>query len=118
MVCEIFGRYPKSVLTTVADQQTTVIVRYDGFDAVGVYLEDNYVYYAARFAEHGVHGGTVKLGEGNDWFYHEFDEYHTLLCGGAQTVSYRDFIAPVFILNAIKRSIDSGHEEKVKEYTL
>ena len=118
MVCEIFGRYPKSVLATASGPQTTVLFRYDGFDAVGVYLENNYVYYAARFAEHGTHGATVKLGEENDWFYQEFAEYHKLLCGGKQTVSYHDFIAPVFLLNAIKRSMDRGQEEKVREYTL
>ena len=33
--------------------------------------------------------------------------------GNKMTHTYREIIAPVFILNAMKRSLDSGKEEKV-----
>ena len=31
---------------------------------------------------------------------------------------YEDFIAPVFIMNAIDRSLKSGKEEKINEFAL
>lgn len=117
MVCEIFGRYPKSVYATANGNQTSVIFRYGSYDVTGVYVENDYVYYAARFYTGGTHGAVVGYSADNDWFYREFAEYYELLCGGEQNISYRDFISPVFILNAIKRSINSGKEEIVKEYT-
>ena len=41
----------------------------------------------------------------------EFDEFYSLLSGGEQKMSYDDFIAPVFVMNAVYRSIASGKEE-------
>jgi len=43
----------------------------------------------------------------------EFGKFYSLLCGGEQEISYDDFIAPVFVLNAIDRSIKSGKTETV-----
>ena len=118
IVCGVFGRYPKSVLTTVSGDQTTVIFRYGDFDCVGLYVEKNNLYYACRMSEKSCHGEYLKKTEDNDWYYMEFSEFHSLLSGGEQNITYKDFIAPVFVMNAIKRSIDSGKEEAVKEYTV
>ena len=49
----------------------------------------------------------------NDWFYREFSEFYGILSGEAQTVSYREFVSPVMIMNAIMRSLTSGEEEPV-----
>lgn len=53
---------------------------------------------------------------GTSCFTRELDEFCELLRGGEQTVSYQNFIAPVFVLNAINRSLMSGMEETVNEY--
>jgi hypothetical protein len=53
---------------------------------------------------------------GNDCFVREFDEFCELLAGGEQKISYKDFIAPVFVLTAIDRSLASGKEEAVNTY--
>ena len=52
---------------------------------------------------------------GTECFVRELDEFCELLRGGAQKVDYKDFIAPVFVLNAIARSLASGREEPVHE---
>lgn len=115
VMSEIFGYYPKSVQAFQSGDVITVIFRYEGYDTIGLYTEGHYNYYAERSSADGVHGEAIILG---DCFKLEFDEFYGLLCGDAQRRSYQDFIAPVFVLNAIKRSIDSGKEEKVNTYTV
>lgn len=116
IVCEIFGRYPRTVRTSVSGDKTTVIFRYDDYDCVGLFVEGNNIYYACRMSEKRCKGADLKKGEGNDWYYMEFSEFSSLLNGEDQDLSYDDFIAPVFVMNAIYRSLESGNEEKVREY--
>ena len=40
------------------------------------------------------------------------------LLNGGNGRDYADFIAPVFVMNAVKRSLDGGNEEKVNEFEL
>jgi hypothetical protein len=115
VMSEIFGFYPKTVKAYQNGGNITVVFRYEEYDIIGLYTEGHYSYYAERSSEEGVHGENYPL---VTCFQSEFDEYYSLLCGGEQKKSYEDFIAPVFVLNAIKRSLDSGKEESVNEYTL
>ena len=115
VMSEIFGFYPKSVQAFEKNGVLTVVFRYEEYDVVGQYTEGYYSYYASRSSEEGIHGENFPL---ETCFKTEFDDYYSLLCGGAQKKSYEDFIAPVFVLNAIKRSLDSGKEEAVNEYKL
>jgi hypothetical protein len=112
---DIFGFYPKSVQAFQNGGNITVVFRYADYDIVGLYTEGYYSYYAERSSENGVHGEVFPL---SICFATEFDEYYSLLCGGEQKKSYEDFIAPVFVLNAIQRSLDSGKEETVNEFKL
>ena len=116
MICEVFGRYPISVESRLNGRQLTVRFHYESYDAVGIFTANSYKYYAARFADNGNNGGTVEVT--SDWFEEEFREFYNLLHGGENGMSYEDFIAPVFILNAIERSIKSGMEEPVRAFTL
>lgn len=115
VMSEIFGYYPKSVQAFKNGDAITVVFRYEGYDTIGLYTEGHYNYYAERSSAEGVHGEAIVL---TDCFKLEFDEFYGLLCGDEQRRSYQDLIAPVFVLNAINRSIDSGKEEKVNEYTI
>ena len=45
-------------------------------------------------------------------------EFAELLNGGEQNISYKEFISPVFILNAIERSMKSGKEEMINEINI
>lgn len=116
MITESFGPYPTSVRSFVNDKKVTTVVRYPEFDVTGLHVVGSNVYYASRHAQKGAYGSVAELG--SYCFYKEFDEFYELLNGAEQKVSYEDFIAPVFILNAIYRSMNSGKEEKVKEYSL
>ncbi|MBQ3490765.1 MAG: Gfo/Idh/MocA family oxidoreductase [Clostridia bacterium] len=116
MVCEIFGRFPISVTAKKNGKQIHVLFHYENYDCVGVFTDGNYLYYAARMAEKGTSG--FEIPSSGDWFYKEFKEFYELLNGAPQGISYEEFISPVFIMNAIERSLASGKEETIGTFTV
>lgn len=116
MICEIFGRYPLSVMAWQNQKQMHVLFHYDAYDCVGLFCDNNYVYYASRMAESDVQSFVIPSSE--DWFYEEFKEFYGLLSGKNQTIGYDEFISPVFIMNAIERSLKSGKQEPVGKIEL
>lgn len=117
MVMKIFGRYPKSVSAKKHAEGISVTFHYDSYDINGLFVYDNYLYYAARFAEKSNLGADISL-SGNSCFYDEFMEFYKLLSGEEQSLSYEDFIAPVFVMNAIDRAMESGREETVARFSI
>lgn len=114
MVCEIFGRFPLSVSAKQNGQQIHVLFHYESYDCVGLFCNKNNVYYASRMSEKGTTSYDVLMSD--DWFLREFDEFYGLLEGKPQTATYEEFISPVFIMNAIERSLNSGCEEAVRPF--
>jgi predicted dehydrogenase len=112
MVCEIFGRFPRSVMAAKQGSTIHVLFRYADYDCVGLFCDQSYLYYACRMAESAV--SSYDIPSTGDWFYEEFKEFYGLLSGEAQPMTYGEFFSPVFILNAIERSLQSGHEEAVR----
>ena len=116
IVCEIFGRYPISVTAKQNGEQIHVLFHYENYDCVGLYCNKNFLYYASLSAEKAVVGEEIP--STNAWFEEEFKEFYALLNGGEQPCTYEDFIAPVFVMNAIKRSLESGKEEAVNSFEI
>lgn len=116
MVCEIFGRFPISVTAKQNGKQIHVLFHYEDYDCVGVFTDGIYVYYAARMAEKATASHEIPFDAG--WFYREFKEFYDLLGGEPQSITYEEFISPVFIMNAIERSLASGKEETVGKPTV
>ena len=117
-VLEIFGRFPEKVFAKRNGDGVSVVFSYDGYDAIGYFVEHNYVYHACRFSEKSTDGGELVSTDECNWFKKEFDEYYDILMGGEQKISYRDFISPVFVMNAIERSLENGKEEIVHQYSI
>lgn len=114
MVSVLFGHYPKSVCAFRNEDKVTVVFRYDGYDVVGLFVEKSKLYsVSASFVSSTT---TLEADIGNACFVGEFDEFCSLLRGGEQKQTYHEFIAPVFVLNAIDRSLSSGKEERVCTY--
>lgn len=111
MMCEIFGYYPKSVTAVKHEKQYNCLFNYETYDVSGLFVNNNYRYYAGIDCENGSEHAVCDLL--NDHFLEEFMNYYNILKGGEMHQSYEDFFAPVFILNAIVRSIESGKCEKV-----
>lgn len=116
MVCEIFGRYPVSVTAKQNGKQVHVLFHYENYDCVGLFCDEKYLYYALRTSETDTKGSVIPITSA--WFYEEFKEFYEILCGKPQAHTYKDFISPVFIMNAIERSLNSGKEELVNEIPL
>lgn len=116
MICEIFGRFPISVTATKNGKQLHVLFHYEEYDCVGLFCDGNYVYYASRMSEQGASSYSITASGG--WFSEEFKEFYALLLGGGQSVTYEEFISPVFVMNAILRSIESGKEEPINKIEL
>jgi predicted dehydrogenase len=117
MVCEVFGRFPLSVMARKNGKQIHVIFHYANYDCVGVYSSACGHYHIARTAIDSMNNRPIPDNLGN-CFYHEFKEYHELLHGEAQTATYEEFFSPVFVLNAIDRALTSGKEEVVHAFAL
>lgn len=115
VLCSIFGYYPKSVKSFKDGDAYTVVFRYEKYAVIGIFQQygDN-SYYACRLTIDNAKGGSYK--DLNDCFKREFDEFYRILSGGEQATTYSDFISPVYVMNAIQRSMDSGNEELVNTY--
>jgi len=111
MVTSIFGKYPLTVTARKNGKQVHVLFHYENYDCVGLFCDGNYRYYACRMAEKGTK--SLDIPSSNDWFYREFKAFSELFAPDAVGENYEDFIAPVFIMNAINRSMASGKEEPV-----
>ena len=111
MMTEIFGCYPNSVKAFQNGKVYTCIVRYESYDVTLEYTDENWTYYAAISCEKGYVGSEIEFVT-KDW-NQEFLEFHELLHGNPQKQSYEDFFAPVYILNAIERSLLTGEEVSV-----
>lgn len=113
VVSEIFGRYPSSVKAAKKENVTTVEFIYEDYSVYGLFVDDNYVYYACRFADKSVKGMNLESTDEHNWFESEFAEFYEILNGAPSPVSYSDLFSSVFVMNAIERSLLSGKEEKI-----
>ncbi len=116
MVMEAFGAYPKNVQAFRNENVINVVFGYDDYDICAMYVDGSNTYYASRHAANKITSEQVIVD--NACFLAEFNEFYELLLGAEQKTTYKDFISPVFVLNAIYRSLESGAKEAVKEYEL
>ena len=112
VMCELFGYYPNSVDTFKCGNKITVVTHYDSYDITGIYLDNtNFWIYSVGVAfEKGFLGGRDELKNAGS---REFHSFYNMLKGEAPHMSYDELFAPVFIMNAIARSLESGHTERI-----
>ncbi len=114
MLGELFGLYPRALKAYRAQNTVNVVFRYEGYDVIGLYTEFSNHYYVSVALDSLTLASDATIGM--DCFTREFDEFCDLLKGSEQKVTYGDFIAPVFVLSAIDRSLASGKQESVHTY--
>lgn len=113
MVMTGFGRYPMAVQASEDNNKNrTVLFHYEDFTVTGFYTNGGNEYYAARFSRNGSQGGNVPTGT-KEAQLAEFREFVQLLEGGKMVLSYKELLAPVFVMNAIERAVVSGGVEPV-----
>ena len=123
-VLEVFGRYPKSVRAYKVGEDKnfkegddlTVVFRYDNYDIIALGGESVFTYHVSRCSDTNVKGYSFNVKYGGPAFLAELNEYYDILHGADVPMGYKDFIAPVFVMNAIKESLDTDQEVAVKQY--
>ncbi len=113
ILCEVFGRFPKSVISTKNDTCITSVFRYDTYDITAVFTEMNVSrnYFVLRIGTDNCYPKDIKLEDKH--FKEEFEHFYRLLKTKEYDENIKDFFAPVYILEALDRSLQSEKEEKI-----
>ena len=109
----IFG---EGIVRVQSEQQAgslNVTLAYEKFSVQGVYIASGSNFYAAVYGKKGVRHQELIFSSKS--FVSEMDDMLELLQGAPMKKSYESFILPVFVLNAIQRSVDSGKWEAIPE---
>ena len=110
----IFGESVTAVCAKAEKTSLSFLASYeDGFNVTGQYVEKGKYYTASVYGSESMQAETLTVTGGNF-----MDEMYALLCGGEMQKSYESFIYPVFVMNAILRSAESGAWEAVREIRL
>ena len=113
ILIESFGEDVKNVIAKESAIGLSVLFRYEGFDVNALFAEKNYVYYAARQAEKAASGGEFPVD--SSCFEEELAEFLKLFSDGAAGETKERMLRPVYIMDAIKKSLETdGKETEVK----
>ncbi len=118
MALEAFGFDVLKVQSTKQNDNVTATLFYKDFQVNLLFVESNYLYCACRTSENDILLNKEEILENSPCFKEEFDEFYNLLLNGNQKISLNDFIKPVFVMNAISRSLISNREEPVIQYII
>jgi hypothetical protein len=111
MCLEIFGYNPKSIVATENNKSVYATVNYDGFSVNCNFVNDSYSSYAgAVFSKEKTDIKEVSL---DDIFLRECEEFVNMVRTGEMLRSYDHLIKPVYFLDAIKKSYESGEKVDV-----
>lgn len=101
----VFGYDVKSVFASQNGEKVNVIFRYADFDVLGNYCHGANVYHVDVIRKSGLESKRIDL---NGAAKKEFEEFYQLLKGEEMTMTYEDFIKPVYIIDAVIRSMENG----------
>ena len=114
-----FGQDIKSVYAKLSGKTLQVLFHYENFTVCGTYADECYKsYYVARLTDTAVKAKEFMLDNASPCFKAGFEDFFDILNGAEQKTTYEKFILPVFVMNAINRSMQSGKEEFIKEYKI
>lgn len=112
----VFGSDVKAVSAEVLEKTITFTAHYEGYNVLATYLEGTGYYSVSVYGSKKAHSELLNFT--SESFKHEMNDMQDLLCGKDMKKSYEEFIGPVFVMNAIARSLESGKRESVSEIVL
>ena len=111
VMTRIFGEGIQAIRADQNGETVTFTARYDGYSVLATYIEDSGYYSVSVYGARGAR--TEQLSISLPSFRHEMNDFLALLEGADMPKSYESFAYPVFVMNAILRSLDSGTWEAV-----
>jgi len=108
----IFGEEIQQILAKKNGETLTFVAQYPEFSVTGTYAEGLNYYNVSVFGAKSARNENLKLTP--DSFRHEMDSMLALLEGKPMEKTYESFLYPVYVMNAILRSLDSGAWEAVR----
>ena len=112
MMVTLFGGDVLEVSAVRQGRDVGIVANYRDYPITGSYVSAGGHFAATVYAENGIFTEPCELH--SYAFEHQLDDMHDLLEGGAMKESYDSFIRPVFILEALERSLRSGKTEPVR----
>lgn len=114
MILETFGPDMRTVCAFSKNEgnQVTVVCRYDDFDVTAHFGTRTYTINV--YTKGGIIHKTVD--SGTDGFQREFEDFARVVRYKKMELTYDKLLRPVFVLNAINRSLESGKEENVHTF--
>jgi predicted dehydrogenase len=107
----VFGTEVKAVLADRTENTVTFTAYYENVNITATYIEKTSYYSVSVYGSKKAR--TELLTFTPESFKHEMNDMLDLLRGGEMKKSYEDFISPVFVMNALLRSIESGKHEEI-----
>lgn len=111
-----FGWHPTAVSARRNGAVLTTVFEFPGFNVTGLHTDGSYKYTVTRHTPKGVR--HEELANLSPCFLAEWQEYYNILSGAEPQYSLEDLIAPVFTLNAMVRSMESGKTEPIHTFTI
>lgn len=110
IMMEIFGYNIQSVIASGREDAVTFIAKYKDFDVTGHYGTNQCS--ATIYGENDVWHRNIDFSA--DAYISEWRRFEHMVRTGKMLETYDDFIQPVFVLNALNESIETGKEVAVK----
>ncbi len=113
IMTQVFGTDIDSIIAVGREDAATFIARYPNYDVTGHYGTS--CFSATIYEKSRVYHQDIELGADN--YLSEFRRFEHMVRTGGMPESYEELIAPVFILNAIYESMQTGKEVKVQKFS-
>lgn len=111
----IFGQHPEWVWANRTDKGVTVIVHYANFDVTNHFIEGVYDYTGTVITPAGVTHSPISL---DDIYLREVRCFASMMRSGEMSHSYEELVAPVFLMDAIVRSFETGEKVAVERFCI
>lgn len=112
MTMEIFGYNPKAVLANVNGDSVTAVIDYGEFSVTNNFVGHSYKAYSGTvFSSDSTIQSIIDISDG---LMAECEEFVDMVKNGNMHYTYEQLIAPVFYMNAIKKSYETGKKIEIE----
>ncbi len=111
IMLNIFGYNPLSVMALVNKNDVTVIAKYENYSVSNHFNDGCKSYFAAAYGKSSTDARMINI---ESCYKSECDVFANMLRTGKMDQSYAELIAPVYYIDAVKRSYESDMPVKLQ----